>query len=131
MNNQSYSHYYGDTLRILFVTGGLIMLISYPFFSSLIHAPLSLSILACLALVIFGGLINPKQKWVIFLSAIVPIVAFLFFEYYAVYTYQNLAPTIELHVAFFWTNQILALIFFFATYLSIKTLRGALLTNND
>ena len=34
-------------------------------------------------------------------------------------------------VAFFWTNQILAVIFFLATYLSTKTLRGALLSGRE
>lgn len=125
MNTQINYHYYGDTVRNLFIFGGLIILISYPFFSSLIKAPIAFSIIGCIALVVFAGLMNPRQKWIVILNAIIPIVALAVFEYAAVYTYLNLSPTIGLHVAFFWVNQILSLVFFFAAYLAIKTVRGS------
>src|SRR3989344_4262391 len=115
----------------MFVISGLIMIVSYPFFRSLISAPMSFSLASCVVLAVFGGLMNPKYKWVIFLNTIIPVIAFIFFEYYAVSTYLNLPPTentvANIHVAFFWVNQILAIIFFFATYFATKTLRGALL----
>lgn len=111
------------------------MAISYPFFRALVSGPWVFSIIGCIALAVFGGLMNPEQKWVIFLNTIIPIVAFIFFEYYAVTTYLNLSSipkTAEnLQVGFFWTNQVLAVIFFFATYLSTKTLRGALLADKN
>ena len=131
MNKESLEHYYGDRIRTLFVVGGLIMAVSYPFFHSLIHNLLALSIIGSIVLSVVGGLMNPLQKWVIFLSTIISIVAFISFEYYAIYAYINLPPTQELHVAFFWTNQVLAVIFFLAAYLSTKTLRGALLAGKE
>ncbi|HBA45548.1 hypothetical protein A2W67_00195 [Candidatus Nomurabacteria bacterium RIFCSPLOWO2_02_40_28] len=131
MEEKTVEHYYGDKVRTLFIIGGLIMLASYPFFSSLINAPMPIAILACLALAVFGGLMNPEQKWVIFLNTVIPLVAFLVFEYYAVYAYNNLSSTESIHVAFFWVNQVLALIFFFAAYLSTKSLRGIHLASKD
>src|SRR3989338_1746568 len=107
MEEKTVEHYYGDKVRTLFIIGGLIMLASYPFFSSLINAPMPIAILACLALAVFGGLMNPEQKWVIFLNTVIPL------------------------VAFFWVNQVLALIFFFAAYLSTKSLRGIHLAGKD
>ncbi|KKR65805.1 MAG: hypothetical protein UU07_C0024G0015, partial [Parcubacteria group bacterium GW2011_GWF1_40_5] len=104
MEEKTVEHYYGDKVRTLFIIGGLIMLASYPFFSSLINAPMPIAILACLALAVFGGLMNPEQKWVIFLNTVIPLVAFLVFEYYAVYAYNNLSSTESIHVAFFWVN---------------------------
>ena len=130
MNTESNYHYYGDSVRTLFIIGGLIMIISYPFFSSFISLPIPLSIIGVIALAIFGGLMNPKQKWIMALNTIIPIVAFVIFEYAAVYTYLNLSPAQDVHVAFFWVNQALSLLFFFAAYLATKTFRGALIVNN-
>jgi energy-coupling factor transporter transmembrane protein EcfT len=127
MSTESPEHYYGDSVRTLFIICGFIMIISYPFFSFFISAPVPLSIIGCIALAIFGGLMNPKQKWVMVLNTIVPIIAFVIFEYAAVYTYLNLSPTKDIHIAFFWVNQLLSLLFFFAAYLATKTLRGTLI----
>src|SRR3989344_3379540 len=129
--NRGFEHYYGDEVRRLFILGGLIMLITYPFFRSLINVPLSFSVAGCLVLAIFCGLTNPKLKWVIVLNTIIPIVAFPFFQYFAVYTYINLPPAVPLNLAFFWVNQILSIIFFLVAYLSTKTLRGALFPDRD
>lgn len=113
------------------MAGGLIMLVSYPFFYSLINVPLSFSLAGCIILAIFGGLMHPKLKWVIILNTIIPVVAFPFFQYFAVHTYVNLPPTSGLHVAFFWVNELLSIIFFLSAYLSTKTLRSAFLADKD
>ena len=126
MNNETSYHYYGDSVRVLFIIGGLIMIVSYPFFASFLKAPLPLSIIGALALAIFAGLMNPKQKWIMALNMIVSVGAFISFEYSAVDAYLNLSPTQNIHVIFFWVNQVLSVLFFFAAYLSTKTLRGAL-----
>ena len=128
MNTEPSYHYYGDSVRMLFVVGGLIIIVSYPFFSSFVGLPIPLSIIGCVALAVLGGLMNPKQKWIMALNMIVSIGAFVIFEYYAIYAYLDLSPAKDIHVAFFWVNQILSLLFFFAAYLSTKTLRGALLS---
>lgn len=129
MNGEGTYHYYGTSVRMLFLLAGLIMIISYPFFNSFIKAPMAVSIIGVVALSVFAGFMNPKQKWIIIVNTIISIGAFVIFEYAAVYTYLHLPPTEAAHVAFFWVNQILSLIFFFASYLSTKTFRGALLTN--
>lgn len=131
MNKELLEHYHGDKVRSLFMVGGLIMVVAYPFFHSLISAPLPIAIVGSIILAVFGGLMNPKQKWVIFLNTVIPVIAFLFFEYYAAYAYMNLSPAENINVAFFWVNQILAVIFFLAAYLSTKSFRGALLAEKD
>lgn len=131
MNQQLLEHYHGDKVRGLFIIGGLIMIVTYPFFRSLIFAPLPLSIFGCIILAVLGGLMNPEMKWVIVLNTIIPVIAFPFFEYAAVYTYINLSPGSEANLAFFWANQALSIIFFLAAYLSTKTLRGALLAGKE
>ncbi len=118
--------YYGDSVRVIFLISGLIMLCSFPFFSTLIGLPVVISILAIISLVIVGGLLSPVSRIVFIVSSILPVCGFVLFEYYAYYAYTELSSTIPLHIAFFWVNQVLAVLFFFATYLSIKTLRGML-----
>lgn len=124
-NQQQYvGHYYGDSVRVIFLISGLVMLCSFPFFSSLIGVPAVISILSIIGLVVLGGLISPKSRFIFILSSIVPVVGFILFEYYAYFAYSTLPATSALHIAFFWVNQILAILFFFATYLSVKTLRA-------
>ncbi len=121
---QKNMHYYGDSVRLIFLVSGLVMLCSFPFFAPLIGIPVVVSILSIIALVILGGLLSPVSQFMFYVSSVVPIAGFILFEYYAYYTYITLPATIPLHLYFFWVNQFLALMFFFATYLSVKTLRG-------
>ncbi len=112
------SHYYGDTVRQLLIVSGLLMLASGPFFRSALPVPTVVSVLAVLVIVLAAGLINPQQRWTVTLTTIISLFGFLVFEYYAMISY-SLAPQ-----NFFWVNQILAILFFLALYLSTKTLRS-------
>ena len=123
MENTSQSENYSRKITRVFILSGAIMLITFPFFSELIPLSPEISIFAIIFLAVLGGLVGPKQKWVVFLNAVVPVIALGVFEYYAVYTYINLTPEMPKHVMFFWINQVLALTFFFATYLSVKMAR--------
>ena len=117
-------HYYGDTVRAIFLIAGVVMIVTFPFFSNLTPVPVPLSILSMVILVVFGGLLNPVKSFLPFLDIIIPIAGFVFFEYQATYTYSNIAPVDVRVPEFFWINQILAVLFFVAIYLSVKTARG-------
>lgn len=120
-------HYYGDRIRGLFMITGVLMAVTLPFFNSLIDLPITISIIAMLGLAVLGGFINPVYRSVMVLNVIVSVCAFVGFEYYAVDTYLHASPSVPLNVYFYWLNQIFALFFFLAVYLSIKTLRGRLM----
>lgn len=124
-------HYYGDTIRGLFMFTGALMVVTLPFFSSLIHMPITISIIAMLALAVLGGFLNPIQKLIIIIDTLVAVLGFIAFEYYAVDTYLNVDPTISSHIYFFWLNQIFALLFFLAVYLCVKTFRAKILTKEN
>ncbi|MBI2011379.1 hypothetical protein HYS91_01290 [Candidatus Daviesbacteria bacterium] len=111
-------HYHGDKVRILFIIAGIIMILGLPFFQELIHLPLYSSFLGILALGFIAGLTNPRQMWVALLDTCISIAALVIFEYYAIHSFNQES------LIFFWTNQILALLFFAALYFSTKTLRG-------
>jgi hypothetical protein len=131
MEKDNLYHYYGDRIRGLFMFTGILMVVSLPFFSSLIQVPIMVSILGILALAVLGGFLNPSQKWIIVADTFVAIFGFIAFEYYAVKAYLAVPPVSVLNTYFYWLNQIFALLFFLTVYLCIKTLRGKILASKN
>ena len=111
--------YYGETVRNLFLVAGIIILFSLPFFHKVFKLPYIIPILAIVVLSLCAGFTNPRLKWSLAIDAIVAGIALVVFEYYAIDAYQSQS----LLKLFFLINQILALIFFFALYYCIQTLR--------
>lgn len=112
-------HYYGDTVRGLFFSGGVIMVLTLPFFKEITNINIFIPIFIMLVLAFAAGLTNPQSRWSIIMDTIVSGFAFIAFEYCAVTKFYDLTDS------FFWTNQILAILFFLAFYYSIKTWRGS------
>lgn len=123
-------HYYGDAIRVIFIIAGLAMIVMFPFFSSILRIPIFVPILTVIILAILSGFLNPKQIWPTVANTVVAIVACSAFQYYATSAYLHLSPNVTTNIVFFWTNQILALLFFVAIYLSVKTLRGRLVKDD-
>ena len=119
-------HYYGDRVRKLFLLGALIMVAGLPFLYDVIPQPISFSILAIFILLAAAGLTNPQQVFTSTVNVALAVMATGTFEYYAVYASQNFG----IWSLFFWANEALAVNFLFASYYSIKTLRGALVLEN-
>ena len=114
-------HYYGDTVRKLFIVGGILMLVTLPIFYEDIPIPFIVSVFAILVVALLAGLTNPRQAWVSVLDLIVSVLAFIMLEYVAIFAgaYDGVSQS-----GFFLTTQALAIIFFIAVYYSAKTLRG-------
>jgi hypothetical protein len=116
------AHYYGDTIRLIYVLAGVFMIFAFPFFASVLGLPILIPVIVILVLGIFAGLVSPEQKWVMRAYTVISVIGLIVFEYYAVATYngsiRGAGPL------FFWGNQLLALLFFMSTYLSVKTVRG-------
>ncbi|MEK7464218.1 MAG: hypothetical protein AAB617_00360 [Patescibacteria group bacterium] len=122
-------HYYGDLVRKIFVTGGIVMIITLPFFTDLLPVTPLYSIFFILILGFVAGLISPKHRWVAVLNAFIAGASLVVFEAYAVIIYLSENKDSK-STAFFWINEVLALLFFFALYYSGKTLRGVLKKKN-
>lgn len=122
-------HYYGDAVRVIFIVAGLVMIIIFPFFSNILKIPVVVPILAVLILAVLGGFLNPRQTWIIAVNTVVSILGCGIFQYYAANAYLTLSPTSDINVAFFWANQVLAILFFVAIYLSVKSFRGKLVSS--
>lgn len=116
-------HYYGDIVRYLFLAAGIIMLITLPLFQSLIETPLMVSITGIAVLGIAAGLTNPQQVVSAVVNFVISIVGFITFAYSATTSFQGKIENDK----FILTNIILAAIFIFAIYFSMKTMRSRLL----
>lgn len=112
------AHYYGTIVRQLFLIGGILMLLTLPFFQNLLPVPSFISVLAILLIGIAAGFTSPRNAFVMILNLGISLVAFVAFEYRAVVTYS--IPLEPLFLA----NQFLAAVFFFALYYSAKTVRA-------
>lgn len=116
-------HYYGDIVRALFLLGALIMLMGLPAINNYLSVPTILSVIGVLILGLAAGITNPRQVWDAAINTAIAAAAFVVFESSAVNAFQNHGGSDKFFVA----NLGLGLIFLFATYFSVKTLRGALL----
>lgn len=112
-------HYYGDTVRILFVVAAVLLLAAQVLGGAFITP--SASLVAAIILVVAAGLTNPVQSWIhwanIFIAAIGLLVsggAFL--------SRFRLGGVGDSFVA-----VLLSLAFIIALYCATKTLRGVLM----
>ncbi len=110
--------YYGDLVRKLFILCGLVILITLPFLKTLIPGPIYYSLTLVIVLAFFAGMTNRKFKKILVVDVIISGIGFI------VFAYQAIMHFIGLFDLFFVTNLILAVIFLFAFYWSIKTARG-------
>lgn len=111
-------HYYGDIIRKLFLAGGIIMLLGLPFVYQSIPSPLTFAIFFVLVIIILAGFLSPRHRRAIAVDVLVAAVCLGTFEYYAINAY------LAADGPFFFVNQVLAFVFFFALYYGTKTLRG-------
>lgn len=116
-----YLHYYGDIIRILFFISAIIMLLTLPWLQTAIPVSIYISMLAIMVLLLIAGLTNPVQQYIAVINVVVSTSGLVIFEYFAATTYTT-ADTL-----FFLVNQTLAVLFLFAFYYAVKTLRGEVL----
>ena len=121
------SHYYGDLVRRLFLVAGVILILSLPFFKNFVPFPIAASAVGVLTIGFLAGMTSPRHDLVVALDVLISIAGLVLFEYYAVQAYPVAASSQDAAL-FFWTNELLAVLFFFALYFSAKTLRGHVLT---
>jgi hypothetical protein len=111
-------HYYGDTVRRIFLIAAFVMALTLPFFVPKVPVPFYISLSSIPLLVLLAGLTNPREIWVLVVNVVASIAGSIVFEYYAVFGYRGG------DMPYFIVNQVLAVIFLIAVYFSMKTLRG-------
>lgn len=116
------SHYYGDTVRILFVVCA-VLIIAAQFIGSAFLTPMA-AVIAAVILAVAAGLTNPVQAWTHTLNSIIAALGAILCGYISLAHFEAGEGLINESLVL-----ILALVFLVALYLSIKTLRGALMRN--
>ncbi len=128
--SQPVRHYYGDAIRTIFLVAGAGIIITLPFFSEISKIPSIISIAMAVIFALFGGLMSPRQRQAMIANAVIALIGFIVFEYCAMDAYQT-STTDPKYQAFFLVNQILAVLFFLAMYLSMKTIRWRVLGERE
>ena len=115
------AHYYGDTIRNLFLMAAATFMLLAVFDRGLLVVYLFPGICTLLALVVLAGLTSPTKHFSIVADTILSAVLFVIFEYSAIIGSESLA---HLDIIFM-LRQLLAVFFFLTLYFSVKTWRGA------
>src|SRR3989344_6410588 len=118
-----YSHYYGDIVRVIFIVGAVYLLLLLPTMTETFNIPALISIFAVVILGISAGITNPVQEFSVKLNALISIVFLIIFAYLGWYSrVNNIGGWFEL------ANQVAALLFLIASYFSVKSLRGMMVS---
>lgn len=118
------SHYYGDTVRRLFLVGGALVLLTVLFDKRFLAFYLYVGVLIVLVLTVLAGLTSPANRRVIIGDTILAGVLFVLFEYAAIGAYLDAERTFDI---VFILHQINSFVFLAALYLGSKTLRARVL----
>ena len=76
-------HYYGDTVRVLFLLGAIIMAVALPLFANQLPFPKEISLIAIVLIVVIAGLTDPVRKGIAVLNVVISMAGLLIFEYAA------------------------------------------------
>lgn len=114
-------HYYGDSVRQLLVGASALMMIASPLYSDVLRQQFPFIIVGALLSAAFAALMNPRDKWVILGSAIISGVGVVTYAMWGMFGYDTINP-----VAFM-LRLAIAVVFLFAFYFSMKTLRAFML----
>ena len=114
------SHYYGDIIRILFIVNSILILIGLPLFNSILDIPFPITIAGVVYLIAVAGIINPLSFTAAIITLGTAIIGFVFFETLA-FSYLLSSTS---HIIFGIANQLVAILFLYGLYYSLKTVRG-------
>lgn len=117
----SLRHYYGDTVRSLFLLAAIIIFLIVPFGGSSDPELAIILVASSVILTLFAGLTSPKTHVVALIDSFISGVGCFIFESLAVSAYKASSTLTDTAV---FVLQTLAIIFLLALYFSVKTVRG-------
>lgn len=120
---KSFEHYYGDFVRVIFIAAAVFMLWGLPRITEIFNVPVILPIIAVAVLGIAAGITNPVRLQSRRLNVAVSLIFLIVFSYLSWYSYTN-----QMEGIIEFSNQVGAVMFLFASYFSIKSFRGATVT---
>ncbi len=114
-------HYYGDSARQLLIAAAALVLIASPLYGNNLRIEFPFIVVGALIMVALAALINPRDMWVSAASSIVSGVGVLVYGAWGIFEYDSINP-----IAFI-LRLTIAVIFLFAFYFSLKTVRSFML----
>ena len=120
---KSARHYYGDTVRILFVLGALTLFVAESIGAEL-PLPIAGAVAAAVVLVIAAGITNPQQLWIHYVNELIAILGTLIFASRAIEYWRQGIGVLDISYLF---TEVMALLSIIALYFATKTVRGVLL----
>lgn len=111
-------HYYGDTVRILFVITTAVWFLALPFYPDILPFSPVTQVVAGLVILILAALTNPMKRWTLVYDALVAGIGIVVFEMAAVQQFG-----VSSWVAFA-VRELIVLLLIVAFYLSLKTVRA-------
>lgn len=120
-SGETVAHYYGDFVRDFFLGGTVVMLLSAPFYADELRTELPLEVLAAVVLVALAAMTNPWKKSILVADAIAAGVMTVVYQIWALNGYDAAGNTA------FVFREAVSIIFMFAFYFSVKTVRAMVL----
>jgi len=114
-------HYYGTYVRQLSLCGAALMLMTSPLYAEALRTEIPFEIVAAIIIVGLAAYTNPLKRWIFVADAVFAGSITLVYAYWALYEYQSSS------LLAFVLRIAIAIIFLFAFYFSIKTLRSMIL----
>lgn len=114
-------HYYGDTVRRIFVGAAAGLLILSPFTASEVPAVLGVGVAFALILALLAAITNPQKQWSMIANAIASGIGVLLGEVFALASFSA-----KEYLAFL-ISEAFVIAFLFALYFSVKTVRAMIL----
>lgn len=114
-------HYYGDRVRELFLAIAVLSIVVLPLWDNVLPLSIRMQLLGALLLVFLAGLTNPHSKLIMILNVCVAGIGAFLFETTAIYFYGTDS------IILFMVREVAAILFLFALYFGVKSLRSMLL----
>lgn len=111
-------HYHGDLVRQLMLGAAALIILAIPMISKLSLLQTPLELIAAITLIVCASVTTPRRIAPFFVDAIVCAIGLVIYEPLAIAAYQG--GDLVLFVVY----EALALIFVFALYFSVKSIRG-------
>ncbi len=112
------AHYYGSVVRTLFVIAAIFILVFSTLFGDILPWGIHFKSMSILALLLLAGLTNPRTEWVMIADGVAAAAGFIMVQTVAL---GRFAPD---SVTLFAIREIAGLVFMFAFYFSMKTVRA-------
>lgn len=114
----SITHYYGDVVRELFLGGAALMLVSSPLYADALQVQFPFIVVGALVVVALAAFTNPHKQWSCAADCVVAGAAVVVYGMWSLYGYEEVGP-----IAFV-LRLAIAIIFLFAFYYALKTVRA-------